>query len=723
VLLVLPLGTRPALARTMTEPTDDPLLWLEQVQGEQALAWVHERNAESLAALSREPGFGPLRERIRAILDSRAQIPTVVRRGAHLWNLWQDAANPRGLWRRTTLAEYRKAEPAWEIVLDLDALAAREGVNWVWKGADVLGPGYRHALLQLSRGGADAVEVREFDIDERRFVAGGFVLPEAKTETAWLDADTVLVGTDFGAGSLTDSGYPRVVKRWRRGRPLADAETVFEVERGDVAAWFAVDATPGFERTLLWRAVDFYTTKTFLLETGGPREVPHPADAKFSFWRDQVVVELRSPWAVAGATFERGSLLVGDAAAYLRGERTLQPLFVPDDHRSLEAWTTTRTTVVLTLLEDVTARLEECSRDTAGRWQRRVVKAPSPGTLGVQSLHDPLFESAPGQRETAGASQPGASSPAEPDRPAADPLAEALLVRYADFLTPDTLLLGRTGSDEREVLKSRPSYFDAAEMRAEQRFATSRDGSRVPYFVVWPRSPRADGRNPTLLYAYGGFEVSLAPSYSGSLGAAWLEQGGVYVLANIRGGGEYGPAWHQAALKEKRQNAFDDLAAVAGDLVRTGITRPAQLGIMGGSNGGLLVGAVMLQRPELFGAVVCQVPLLDMRRYHRLLAGASWMAEYGDPDQPDDWAWLSRYSPYHNVRAGTALPPLLLTTSTRDDRVHPGHARKMAEKMRSQGHRVLYYENVEGGHAAAADNAQRALMMALEYTFLRRELA
>ncbi|MCW5633379.1 MAG: S9 family peptidase [Rubrivivax sp.] len=716
----------PAAAATPID-AEDPWLWLEDVQGERALAWVRERNAESEARLRADPGFDSLRERLREVLDSREQIPYVARLGPWLYNLWRDAANPRGLWRRTTLDEYRRAQPKWETVLDLDALGRAEGTSWVWGGAAALGPGYRRCLVSLSVGGADATVVREFDLAEKRFVRAdenAFVLPEAKSRIDWIDIDTVYVGTDFGPGSLTESGYPRVVRRWRRGTPLADAPTVFEGERSDVSAWVAVDMTPGFEHTLFGRQIDFYRSKLWLADgpaakaaAASPRPIDKPDDATLTFWRERVLVELRSDWTVAGASWRGGSLLVADAKAYLAGERAFTALFEPTATRSLAGWTTTRRTVIVNVLDNVASRLEEWTWQQgaagSGRWAKRDVRAPYPGTLAAGALHDPLLERDGGT----------------------DPLAEHYLLNAADFLEPDSLQLGRTGSDERERLKARPRFFDAEGMRAEQRFATSRDGTRVPYFVIWPRGATADGDNPTLLYGYGGFEVSQQPYYSGTQGRAWTTRGGVYVLANIRGGGEFGPAWHQAALKDKRQKSFEDFIAVAEDLVAAKITRPARLAIQGGSNGGLLVAAVMLQRPELFGAVVCQVPLLDMRRYHQLLAGASWMAEYGNPDDPAEWAFLRTYSPYHNVpRApaadgapgtgapGSRLPALLVTTSTRDDRVHPGHARKFVARLRELGHRPLYWENIEGGHGGAADNAQRALMMALEYTFLWQAL-
>jgi prolyl oligopeptidase len=686
----------------MTEH-DDPYLWLEEVDGEPALAWVRERNAASQAVLEAEPAYAALQARLLAVLNSKDRIAHITRRGDWFYNFWLDEAQPRGLWRRTTLADYRKPTPAWETVLDLDALAAAEGENWVWGGAQGLGPTYRRCLLSLSRGGADAHVVREFDTVDKRFVEGGFELPEAKASVEWIDADTVYVGTDFGPGSMTESGYPRVLKRWSRGTPLVSAVAVFEGQPQDVWVSVSVDRTPGFERTLFARGTDFYNSEQFLLQGEQLVRLDAPSDAGVSFMHsagaahDTLLLELRSDLRLAnGHTWRAGSLLAADARAYLRGERSFTPLFEPTPTRSLAGSTTTRAHVIVSVLDNVAGRLEEWHRSDAG-FERREIDAPFPGTLAVASLHDPEL--------------------------ADDALAEAYTLTYNDHLNPDSLHLGHTGSDARELLKTLPPVFDATGMRAEQLFATSADGTLVPYFVVRPRGFAADGTAPTLLYGYGGFEISLTPAYARSFGPAWLERGGVLVIANIRGGGEYGPAWHQAAQKAHKQRSYDDFIAVAEDLIRRRITSPAHLGIQGGSNGGLLVGAVAMQRPELFRAVVCQVPLLDMRRYHRLLAGASWMAEYGDPDLPEEWAFISAYSPYQNIRAGVRYPKLLLTTSTRDDRVHPGHARKMAARLLALGHEVLYCENIEGGHSGAADNTQRAHMQALEFAHLWRQLA
>lgn len=694
-----PAPAAPAASAPVSPMPADPYLWLEDVLGDKAMGWVKERNAASRKVLEAHPDFEANRTRFKQILDAKERIPYATRQGDWFYNFWRDADHPRGLWRRTTLAEYRQAEPKWEVLLDVDALGKAESTNWVWSRASCLGGASTRCLVSLSRGGADATVVREFDLATRRFVEGGFTLPEAKSIVEWLDENTVFVGTDFGPGSLTDSGYPRVIKRWQRGQPLAQAVTVYEGRATDVSAFVNVDDTPGFERTTFGRSPDFFSTEIAVagsLRGDKPVTVDKPADAQLAFWRDLVLIELRSDWTVGGATWPRGSLLAADAAAYLKGGRRFTALFTPTPARSLSGFSFTRSHVLVNVLDNVAGRAEAWSRRADGSWAKKDIPAHYPGTLAVTGLHDPKV--------------------------ANDPLAEAFTATYVDFLTPDSLLMGSTTSDTLEKIKSRPAYFDAAGMKVEQRFATSKDGTRVPYFVVWPKGAKADGGNPTLLYGYGGFEVPMNPWYSGAFGTGWYAKGGVMVVANIRGGGEFGPGWHQAAIKANKQKSYDDFIAVAEDLVATKVTSPRHLGIMGGSNGGLLVGAVMTQRPELFNAVVCQVPLLDMRRFNQLLAGASWMAEYGNPDVPADWAVISRYSPYHNVKPGVRYPHPLIITSTRDDRVHPGHARKMAARMMEQGHEVLYYENIEGGHGAGADNFQHADRQALEMAYLWQRL-
>lgn len=668
---------------------EDPWLWLEQIDSERARAWVDARNRATEAELQADPRFAPLRERIKSILDSRDRIPHVGVHGLWCYNFWRDAAHQRGIWRRTTLDQYRSPAPAWETVLDLDALARAEDENWVWAGVSWLQPQADRCLVSLSRGGGDAHVVREFDLATLAFVADGFILPEAKSDVAWIDRDTLFVGTDFGPGSLSESGYPRIVKAWRRGTPLAAASTVFEAASGDLAASGYHDHTPGWERGFVLRQVDFYTSELFWLQGARLVRIDKPSDANAFALRDQLIIELRSDWTTGGATYPQGALLATGFDDFLAGARVFEVLFAPSASTCLDGVAATRSALLLTVLDNVRNRITELRRED-GRWTRREVAVPGFGALGVAALD-------------------------------AD-TSDDYFLTVTDFLHPTTLYLMRAGTDAREPLKAMPAFFEAAPYDVAQHMAISDDGTPVPYFVVARRDLEAGAPKPTLLYGYGGFEVSLKPFYSGMTGAAWLETGGTYVLANIRGGGEFGPRWHQAALRQHRQRAFDDFLAVGQDLVARGLTTPAQLGIMGGSNGGLLVGAALTQRPDLFGAVVCQVPLLDMRRYHTLLAGASWMGEYGDPDDPEDWAYLARYSPYHNVHPGRRYPRLLLTTSTRDDRVHPGHARKMAARMLEQGHDVLYWENTEGGHAGAADNDQAARMHALTYAFLLRQL-
>jgi prolyl oligopeptidase len=717
-ILTLWVGTGIAMVfcNNLAAQTDnDPYRWLEEVTGEPQLAWVRERNAQARSRLEKWPDFAATRDRLRQILDAKDRLPQVSRHGDFLYNFWRDEAHPRGVWRRTTLAEFAKVHPEWELLIDLDALALREQENWVWGGSKCLGGEETRCILSLSRGGADAKVMREFDLNDKAFVQGGFALTEAKSTIEWEDLNTVLVGTDFGTDSMTASGYPRVIKRWRRGQALAAAQTVFEGRPTDVSVWVSVDRTPGFERTVFGRSLDFWTNEIWRF--AGDRLVPiaKPADAQLEFWYNHVLLLLRSDFVHDGQTWPSGSLIVSDAQAYLRGAARFSALFTPTSNRSLQGYHLTRSTVLLDVLQDVAARVEEQqwrpaaaavpefgtaaapSASHRSDWVRREVRAPLLGSIRLQPLHDSLVKN--------------------------DQLAEHYFLSYADFLTPDSSFLGRTGTDQRDLLRARSTHFDASGMKVQQRFATSQDGTRVPYFVVWPKGAVANGLNPTLLYGYGGFRVSLGPWYSAGYGAGWLASGGVLVIANIRGGGEYGPQWHQAALKAHKQTSYDDFIAVAQDLVAQGITNPSRLGIAGGSNGGLLVGAVMVQRPELFGAVLCQVPLLDMKRYHKLLAGASWMAEYGDPDNAQDWASISRYSPYQNVQSTRKQPAVFFTTSTRDDRVHPGHARKMAARMIAQSHDVVYFENIEGGHGGAANNAQRADLQALEFAFLWQQLS
>ncbi|MCW2686700.1 MAG: Prolyl oligopeptidase [Mycobacterium sp.] len=674
---------------------DDPYLWLEDIAGDDALDWVRQHNEPTLAELS-DDGFEQMRAEALEVLDTDARIPYVLRRGDYLYNFWRDAANPRGLWRRTTLESYQTDSPEWDVVIDVDALAAADGESWVWAGADVIEPHHTRALVSLSRGGSDAAIVREFDMRTREFLHDGFELPEAKTQISWEDEDTVLVGTDFGEGSLTDSGYPRLVKRWRRGEPLFEADLLFSAASTDVIVAASVDRTPGYERTMLRRAVDFFNDEVYELR-GGPENpelirIDAPTDATVSVHRQWLLIELRTDWLTGTASYPAGSLLVADYDEFLAGTAELQVVFEPDEHTALHQYAWTRDKLIIVTLADVASRVEVV---TPGSWTAE----PSPAS-GRYPQSD-----VPENNNTVIV--------------ATDELGDEIFLDSSGFDAPSRLLHGTAGGPLQQI-KSAPAFFEAHDITVTQRFATSADGTAIPYFVVGHQDRTGPG--PTLLGGYGGFEVSRTPGYDGVLGRLWLARGGTYVLANIRGGGEYGPGWHTQAMREGRHLVAEDFAAVAADLVDRGITTVEQLGAQGGSNGGLLMGIMLTQYPELFGALVCSVPLLDMRRFHLLLAGASWVAEYGDPDNPDDWEFIAEYSPYQNITSDRRYPALLMTTSTRDDRVHPGHARKMTAALEAAGHRVRYYENIEGGHGGAADNAQAAFKAALSYAFLHRTL-
>ena len=692
----------------MTLPPTDPYAWLEDVEDDAALTWVREHNDRATAALGTER-FDDVQAQILEVLDSTDKIPAVAQRGEFLYNFWTDAEHERGLWRRTTWESYRSDAPQWEVLLDVDALAAEEGVNWVWHGAQVLRPNYEKALVALSRGGADADVTREFDLVSKTFVADGFTREEAKGALRWADrsGDVVFAYTDVGDGSMTTSGYPRTVRRWVRGTALADAPEVFAGETNDMSIGAAHDFTTGFERDIVWRARAFYDADMYLLEGTELTRLDVPRSAEPDVHREWLTVDLREDWEVGGRTYPGGSLLAIRLADFLTGDRDFDVLYAPTPSTALVGAAWTRHHLVLTVLDDVTNRLEvHTPPPGAGTWQQRPLdlagagtdwQAPRLASIGV-----------------------GAVDPDESDD---------LWLSVTGFLTPTTLARLTLDDDGAvtglEPLKSLPAYFDTTDLHVEQHFATSDDGTRVPYFQVSP-APLADDAEvrplPTLLSGYGGFEIPRLPMYSAAVGRAWLERGGAYVVANIRGGGEYGPRWHQAALKEKRHRAYEDFAAVARDLIARGVTDAAHLGAQGGSNGGLLMGNMITGYPELFGAIVCQVPLLDMKRYSHLLAGASWMAEYGDPDDPGQWEFIQTFSPYHRFDAAAQTPPVLFTTSTRDDRVHPGHARKMMALMAEAGKDVTYYENIEGGHGGAATNAQQAFMSALAYEFLWQRL-
>ncbi|MGY0618201.1 prolyl oligopeptidase family serine peptidase [Lysobacter sp. A378] len=696
-ILVAGLTVAAGAAHAQESAVTDPYLWLENVEGEKALDWVKARNAVTEAELASTPEFKQLEAKILAILDSEAKIPFVSKIGDYYYNFWKDAGHERGIWRRTTLAEYRKDAPQWETVIDLDALNQAEGENWVWHGADCLKPAYERCLIALSRGGADADVTREFDLSTQSWVTDGFFRDEAKGGLGWIDRDHVYVFTDFGpdaegAPTVTESGYPRVVKQWTRGTPMSEAIVVYEGKADDMYIAAAHDHTPGFERDFVSRSLAFYNDELYLREDGELTRIDAPNSANKSVHKDWLVLELRKPYEAGGKTWPAGSLIAANFDDFMAGGRDFTALFEPSETTSLAGSAVTANHLVLNVLDDVRNKLSVLTppEDGKGEWTRSAFVGQPEGSVNVWAV-----------------------DPDDNDK---------VWITADGYLSPETLAIAEIGQAP-QVLKTMPAFFDASSHQVEQFFATSKDGTQVPYFIVKPKELVLDGTTPTLLYGYGGFEISMLPGYSGSVGTAWLEKGGVYAVANIRGGGEYGPRWHQAALKANRHKAYEDFAAVAQDLVARKITSPDKLGTQGGSNGGLLVGNMLTQYPELFGAIVVQVPLLDMKRYHKLLAGASWMAEYGDPDKSEEWAFIKTFSPYHLFDADKDYPPTLFTTSTRDDRVHPGHARKMMARMLAADKDVRYYENIEGGHGGSANNKQAAHMSALAYTFLWNQLA
>jgi prolyl oligopeptidase len=678
---------------------DDPFIWLEEVDSPPSRAWVAARNAEAEKALC-DGEFERDRATMFDILNAPDRVPLIVQRGPYVYNFWQDEQNRKGLWRRTTLASYRSPAPDWEVMLDIDALAKAEGEDWVWHGCKTLPPAHRFGLVQLSRGGADAIVIREFDLVDKRFVADGFSLPEAKGDAAWLGADTLLVETALGGeGFETTSGYARTVRRWQRSTPFAEAPVVFECDRTDMHAGGWRVHSPSHPRTCFIRQLDFFH-RTLHVEDGGvQRQIDIPDDAYIDVEPNWLLLNLRSDWNVAGQRFKAGALLVAGLDAVIAGKHDFTVLFEPTPTCFLEHFAAAGNVVAFKVLDNVQSRIL-FARHQNGTWQvEPVAGLPAMETVDFYRLVQDDIDWLDDKRA-----------------------GETFVILSQSSVTPLTVWLARPG-DSAEMLKQAPARFDAAGLAITQHHAISVDGQRIPYFQVAPANLAHDGSNACLLSGYGGFQLSRLPYYAASVGKLWLERGGVYVIANIRGGGEFGPDWHKAGMREGKKLSHDDFAAVAKDLIARGVARPERLACEGGSNGGLLVGNMLTRYPELFGAIECAVPLLDMKRYTKLTAGPSWVGEYGDPDKPGDWAFLQDISAYHHVAPQRPYPPILLTTSARDDRVHPSHARKMAAKLMAQGYRVYFHEPLEGGHSAGADLAQMAFNVALGFAFLRKTVA
>ena len=681
---------RASSAAPPAAPGDDPHLWLEDVEGDRTMQWVKAHNAKSLGVLQGDPRYEQLHAEALRIVEATDRIAMPEIRGRTIYNFWQDPTHVRGILRRTTLESYRSASTGWEVVLDLDDLSARENANFVYHGTTCLRPEERRCLVALSNGGKDADELREFELETKRFVDGGFRLPESKGNATWIDENTLLVWRDFGPGTLTESGYPFVVKRLKRGQPLDQAVEVFRGAPSDVSANAITlrDADGRLQAVLASRNLTFWENDFLLLRDDGPPvPLPFPKRNGIRGLVDgQLVFTTESAWN----GFENGDLLAYDLAALKADPASAKPQLVlrPGSREAIEGVTVTRNTLVVNVSENVKGAAY-VYRHGAGGWTRTRLSLPENATIGLGS---------------------------------ASRQSDQLFLTVSSYLLPISLWLADAASGRAEKVTSMPERFDASQLEMAQYEATSADGTKVPYFVVGPRGMPRDGSNPTVVYGYGGYQVSLLPGYSGTIGKLWLEKGGVYVVANTRGGGEFGPAWHQAAQGASRHRAHEDFVAVARDLVARRITSPRRLGIMGGSQGGLFMGVAMTQHPELFNAAVIQVPLFDMMRFHKLLAGASWIAEYGNPDVPEQREWIAKYSPYQALKAGQKYPEPFIHTSTKDDRVHPGHARKAVARLEELGYPVLFYENIDGGHSAAANLKETAKRIALEWTYLSRKL-
>lgn len=688
--------TKIAPAAPVTTPHDGPALdthlYLEEVLGEQALDKVTSWNTRTLDRLMADPLFEDMQAEALEILNSKDKIAYVAYRGGAVHNFWQDADSVRGKWRTTSLDDYLSGNPTWETVLDYDALAKAEDKNWVYKGNSCLAPDYTRCMISLSDGGKDAVVRREFDTVTKTFVEDGFVTAESKGTLSWLDKDHLVIGVDFGDGTMTDSGYPMVAKLWTRGTPLTEAVELGRGVQADVGYWPGVlELSDGRSEIIISRSMTFYTSEVFWVpmkdgKPGAPVKMPirEKSDLSGEF-KGQVLLRLNEDWR----GHKSGTLVSFGIDDFMEDEEIsdVHVVYKPNARSSINGYGATQSKLMMSISENVASRAYAYDWD-GENWSGTKLDFPE-GTVSIGNTNDK------------------------------DDIA---FVSTENFLTPDTLWTYNTATGETNKVQSLPEWFDADSMQADQFMATSTDGEQIPYFVVRQKDLKMDGSNPTLLYGYGGFDISLNPSYSATRGKLWIERGGVYVLANIRGGGEFGPDWHQAGLKTKRQKIYDDFIAVAESLIEKGVTTPDHLGIEGGSNGGLLMGVMFTQRPDLFNAVVCAVPLLDMMRYHTLLAGASWVGEYGNPEDPVEGAFLKSISPYHNMRGDTEYPEVFFVTSTKDDRVHPGHARKMAARMEDLGKPFLYYENIDGGHSASANLKETAKRLALQHTYLMQKL-
>jgi len=684
---------------------NDAFLWLEDIEGKKSLDWVKAQNKISTKTIAGYPGYKAMVGDALKILEDKNKIPKISIRGGYLYNFWQDKDHVRGLWRRIPWQKFQKTgELRWEVLLDVDALDRAEKQNWIYKGAQCLPPSYDLCLVELSRGGTDASTYREYQISKKAFVKKGFHVKEAKSWVSWRSKDEIFVATNYGADTLSESGYPLEVKSWKRGSSPGASPSLFKGNKKNmiVGARRIWDGPHSID--VLSQLLTFYSSKNWLLIDDRKIKIPKPDSANiFTYFKGHVLIELREDWSVNKKTYTAGSLVaiplkLGKEGAPDEGAEAsvfdltqIQSVFQPSSGVSVLGMSRTKNHLLVNILENVKGKVFKIG------YQKGKGFLPPVPVVGDAQTHTTIIS--------------------------ADSSGDHFYFQQDGFLKPKSLGQFDLKTNSSKPLKKLDNQFSSSEMVVYQKWASSKDGTKVPYFLFGQKKVIESGKAPTLLYGYGGFEISRTPFYSGLIGKLWLENGGVYAIANIRGGGEFGPKWHQAALKTNRHKAYDDFIAVSEALISSGVTTSRHLGIYGRSNGGLLVGAIMTRRPDLYRAVVCGVPLLDMIRYSQLLAGASWMGEYGDPRKPKMYSYLRSYSPYHNVNKKKNYPSLLLMTSTKDDRVHPGHARKMAAKMMDQGHpEVLYFENTEGGHKGSANLKQLAERTVMRYAFLFKML-
>jgi prolyl oligopeptidase len=675
---------------TVAAPDDDPYLWLEQIEGERALDFVQQQTRLTLEKFGGAQ-FAADRDMLAAIYDRPDNIPYVTRRGGLLYNLWKDTNNPRGLWRRTTLEEFRKPDPQWDVLLDLDRLASDENEDWLLNWIQTPPANQPRAMLSLSRGGSDAVTLREFDIDAKAFVSGGFVLPQAKGGAGWFDADTLLLSSAYGEGMATISGYGKTIRLWRRGTDVNAAPVIFETAADHMAAYFEVDRTGAVPRVWFVEQLDFFNKRIWLGDEAGAHKcLDLPTGIWMEAHQDWLVVKPRMEWTIGGRTYAPDTVLGISLSGFIAGDRNFSTVFEPGPRRALQGlfWSAGR--LVLPILDELRPVFEVCTPSANGWAREKLPGLPGIGVVDVWRLDTHESESN-----------------------------GDLLANIQDPLTPPSLMLIE-GVASPAPLKQAPRTFTADGLVITQHEAISVDGERIPYVQTGPATETGDA--PLYMSAYGGFGHTVKPYYNSALGKLWLERGGTTVQANIRGGGEFGSRWHDAGRYAGKRLAHDDFAAVAADLVKRGVTRADRIAAEGGSNGGILISNMLVRYPERFGALFCTIPLIDMRRYTKLLAGASWIAEYGDPDKPEEWAWLQTYSAYHTAKPGQKYPPILIATTRRDDRVHPGHARKMTAKLQAMGYEAWFYEPAAGGHGYGKDNKERAAFTVLGYTFLKDKI-